>query len=72
MCSSDLGGVLLKRLHETVDGAFQTYAATDGRFNRENFFNKYSDLRALIGDMSDEQRVLAGLDLPLRPARRGE
>jgi pyruvate dehydrogenase E1 component len=47
------GGVLLKRLHETVDGAFQTYAATDGRFNRENFFNKYKDLRALIGDMSD-------------------
>ena len=30
----DTDGVLLKRLHETVDGEFQTYAATDGRFNR--------------------------------------
>jgi pyruvate dehydrogenase E1 component len=46
-------GVLLKRLHETVDGEFQTYAATDGRFNREHFFNKYPELRALIADMSD-------------------
>ncbi len=33
--------MILKRLHETVDGEFQKYAATDGRFNRENFFNKY-------------------------------
>src|SRR5687767_10101017 len=46
-------GVLLKRLHETVDGEFQTYAATDGRFNREHFFNKYPELQALIADMSD-------------------
>ena len=46
-------GVLLKRLHETVDGEFQTYAATDGQFNREHFFNKYPELRELISDMSD-------------------
>jgi pyruvate dehydrogenase E1 component len=46
-------GVLLKRLHETVDGEFQMYAATDGRFNREHFFNKYPELRELISDMSD-------------------
>ena len=44
----DDDGVLLKRLHETVDGEFQTYAATDGRFNREHFFNKYPELTALI------------------------
>jgi len=50
----DHDGVLLKRLHETVDGEFQTYAATDGRFNRENFFNKYPELRELISHMSDE------------------
>ncbi len=50
----DEDGVLLKRLHETVDGEFQTYAATDGRFNREHFFNKTPELRALIADMSDE------------------
>jgi pyruvate dehydrogenase E1 component len=46
-------GILLKRLHETVDGEFQMYAATDGRFNREHFFNKYPELRELVADMSD-------------------
>src|SRR5690242_8066446 len=49
----DHDGVLLKRLHETVDGEFQTYAATDGRFNREHFFNKYPELTELISGMSD-------------------
>src|SRR2546426_4111070 len=49
----DNDGVLLKRLYETVDGEFQMYAATDGRFNREHFFNKYPELRELISDMSD-------------------
>ncbi len=50
----DHDGVLLRRLHETVDGEFQTYAATDGRFNREHFFNKYPDLQALVAHLSDE------------------
>src|SRR4051812_25801261 len=50
----DEEGILLKRLHETVDGEFQLYAATDGRFNREHFFNKYPELRDLIAGMSDE------------------
>src|ERR1043166_9488407 len=49
----DREGVLLKRLHETVDGEFQKYAATDGRFNRENFFNKYPELQALVAHLSD-------------------
>jgi pyruvate dehydrogenase E1 component len=50
----DDDGMLLQRLHETVDGEFQTYAATDGRFNREHFFNKYPELRSLVAHMSDE------------------
>jgi len=50
----DDDGVLLQRLHETVDGEFQTYAATDGRFNRERFFNKYPELRSLVAHMSDD------------------
>ena len=50
----DNDGVILQRLHETVDGEFQTYAATDGRFNREHFFNKYPELKALVAHMSDE------------------
>ncbi len=50
----DTEGVILKRLHETVDGEFQTYAATDGRFNREHFFNKYPELQAIVAHLSDE------------------
>jgi pyruvate dehydrogenase E1 component len=50
----DTEGVLLQRLHETVDGEFQTYAATDGRFNREHFFNKYPELQALVAHLTDE------------------
>ncbi len=64
----DEDGVLLKRLHETVDGEFQTYAATDGRFNREHFFNKYPELRELVADMSDEDidRLKRGGHDPLK------
>ncbi|HTS52348.1 MAG TPA: alpha-ketoglutarate dehydrogenase [Burkholderiales bacterium] len=50
----DHESVILKRLHETVDGEFQKYAATDGRFNREHFFNKYPELKAIVAHMSDE------------------
>jgi pyruvate dehydrogenase E1 component len=50
----DSEGIILKRLHETVDGEFQKYAATDGRFNREHFFNKYPELQKLVAHLSDE------------------
>ncbi len=50
----DRDNVILKRLHETVDGEFQKYAATDGRFNREAFFSKYPELLQLVAHMSDE------------------
>jgi pyruvate dehydrogenase E1 component len=50
----DTENVILKRLHETVDGEFQKYAATDGRFNREQFFNKDPDLQALVSHLSDD------------------
>ena len=46
--------VILRRLHETVDGEFQKYAATDGRFNREHFFNKYPELQEIVAHLSDE------------------
>ena len=49
----DSAGALVQRLHETVDGEFQKYSATDGKFNREHFFNKYPEVRALVAHMSD-------------------
>ncbi len=50
----DTEGVLLRRLHETVDGEFQKYAATDGRFNREHFFARYPELQALVAHLTDD------------------
>jgi pyruvate dehydrogenase E1 component len=49
----DRDGAILKRLHETVDGELQQYAATDGRFNREHFFNKYQELQGIVAHLSD-------------------
>ncbi len=49
----DSDGALLRRLHETLDGELQRYAATDGGFNRQQFFNKYPELQRLVADMSD-------------------
>jgi pyruvate dehydrogenase E1 component len=64
----DRDNVILKRLHETVDGEFQKYAATDGRFNREAFFSKYPELQQLVAHMSDEDidRLKRGGHDPLK------
>src|SRR5256712_11208715 len=40
----DHDGVLVKRLHETVDGEFQAYAATDGRHKRDRLVTKQPDV----------------------------
>jgi pyruvate dehydrogenase E1 component len=50
----DEQGLLLRAFHETVDGEFQTLAATDGRFNREHFFAKYPELQQLVAHLSDD------------------
>jgi pyruvate dehydrogenase E1 component len=51
----DKTGVLIKTLSNTVDGQMQTFAAKDGRFNRDNFFGQNDVLRHLAQGMSDEQ-----------------
>src|SRR5438105_2216540 len=52
--AKDVHQWLEKRFLETVDGEFQTYAATSGGYNREHFFNKYPELRELVAHLSDE------------------
>jgi len=53
--ASDTGGALARALGDTVDGQMQTFAAKDGRFNRENFFGQNPALAALVQGLSDEQ-----------------
>jgi len=50
----DRTGALARAFARTVDGQFQTYAANDGAFNRERFFNRDPELAALVADWSDE------------------
>lgn len=51
----DSDGALVKALSATVDGQFQTFAAKDGRFNREYFFGQNEALARLAEDLTDEQ-----------------
>ena len=51
----DTTGALLEAFAGTVDGQMQTFAAKDGRFNREHFFGQSEALRRLAQGMTDEQ-----------------
>ena len=51
----DTTGALLKAVSQTVDGQMQTFAAKNGRYNRENFFGQNEDLKRLAEGMTDEQ-----------------
>ena len=51
----DTSGALVRAFANTVDGQMQTFAAKDGRFNRDNFFGQNPELAALAQGMTDEQ-----------------
>jgi len=51
----DTTGALARAFAETVDGQMQTFAAKDGRFNRDNFFGQNDELKRLAQGMTDEQ-----------------
>ncbi len=51
----DHDGALVKALSATVDGQFQTFAAKDGRFNRDQFFGQNEALTHLAQGLTDEQ-----------------
>jgi len=51
----DLTGALTRVFANTVDGQMQTFAAKDGRFNRDNFFGQNEELARLAQGMTDEQ-----------------
>jgi len=51
----DETNALLQAFADTVDGQMQTFAANDGRFNRDHFFGQTDALRRLAQGMTDEQ-----------------
>ena len=55
MFARDPSGTLVQTLGQTVDGQMQTFAAKDGRFNRDHFFGQNAELARLAQGMTDEQ-----------------
>jgi pyruvate dehydrogenase E1 component len=51
----DTEGALVQAFARTVDGQFQTFAAKDGRWNRDHFFGQNAALAALAQGLTDEQ-----------------
>jgi pyruvate dehydrogenase E1 component len=51
----DTTGALTRAFANTVDGQMQTFAAKDGRFNRDSFFGQNEELARLAQGMTDEQ-----------------
>jgi pyruvate dehydrogenase E1 component len=51
----DTTHALVRAFAHTVDGQMQTFAAKDGRFNRDNFFGQDAELARLAQGMTDEQ-----------------
>ncbi len=51
----DVTGALTRAFANTVDGQMQTFAAKDGRYNRETFFGQNDELARLAQGMTDEQ-----------------
>ena len=51
----DHDNALVDAFSATVDGQFQTFAAKDGRYNRDHFFGQNPALAALAQGLTDEQ-----------------
>ena len=51
----DTTGALARAFADTVDGQMQTFAAKDGRYNRDHFFGQNTELAQLAQGMTDEQ-----------------
>jgi pyruvate dehydrogenase E1 component len=51
----DTEGALMQAFSQTVDGQFQTFAAKDGRYNRDHFFGQNETLSRLAQGLTDEQ-----------------
>jgi pyruvate dehydrogenase E1 component len=51
----DVTGALAQAFSNTVDGQMQTFAAKDGRFNRDTFFGQNDALKRLAQGLTDEQ-----------------
>ncbi len=68
LLARDTTGLLLKRMHECVDGEYQTMKARGGAYVRQEFFGKYRELLELVAHLTDEEigRLRRGGHDPLK------
>jgi pyruvate dehydrogenase E1 component len=55
LLARDQSGLLLRRMHECVDGEYQAFKARGGAYVRQEFFGKYPELLKLVEHLSDEE-----------------
>ncbi len=51
----DHKGLLRRVMEECVDGDYQNFKAMDGTYVREHFFGRYSELKDMVANMSDDE-----------------
>lgn len=54
LLDNDTDGSLVNLMNTTLDGDYQTYKAENGKFIRENFFNKTESTKKLVENLSDK------------------
>ena len=55
LLARDTTGLLIKRMHECVDGEYQAFRGMNGAYIRKEFFGKYPELLKLVEHLSDDQ-----------------
>ncbi len=55
LLAQDRQGLLLKRMHDVVDGQFQKYVVAGGAYFRQDFFGKHPQLLELVAHLTDDQ-----------------
>jgi len=54
LLARDRDALLLRRMNDTVDGAYQKYATADGNYIREHFFGPDPRLKKMVEHLSDD------------------
>ncbi|MBA2607551.1 MAG: pyruvate dehydrogenase (acetyl-transferring), homodimeric type [Actinobacteria bacterium] len=55
LLARDTDGVLLNQMNNTVDGQFQKYAVSDGKYIRDHFFGPDPRLRKIVEHLTDDE-----------------
>ncbi|MGC9992062.1 MAG: pyruvate dehydrogenase (acetyl-transferring), homodimeric type [Candidatus Cybelea sp.] len=55
LLAADSSGRLVQLMSECVDGDYQTFKSRNGKYVRDEFFGRYPETAALVGDWSDDE-----------------